>query len=99
MTITRRHFVEASTIALAGMFVRPARALVAQQAPASAGPADPRLIEDLVAAYRILAQEGVMDAYGHVSVRHNRDSNRFFMSRSLAPALVTADDLIEYDLE
>ncbi len=71
----------------------------AQQAPASAGPADPKLIEDLVLANRILAQEGVLDAFGHVTARHNRNPNRFFMSRSLAPALVTADDLIEYDLD
>ena len=67
--------------------------------PASAGPASPALIEDLVAAYRALAQHGVIDGYGHVSARHERDPNRFFMSRSLAPELVTANDLIEFDLE
>ncbi len=70
-----------------------------QQPPASAGPADPKLIEDLVLANRILAQEGVLDAFGHVTARHNRNPNRFLMSRSLAPALITADDLIEYDLD
>ena len=42
-------------------------------APASAGPADPALIEDLVAANRILADQGVLDGYGHVSVRHPKD--------------------------
>jgi len=99
MTITRRRFLTGASIAAAGMLVGPSGALLGQQSPASAGPADPGLIEDLVAAYRILAQEGIMDAYGHVSARHNRDANRFFMSRSLAPALVTADDLIEYDLD
>jgi HCOMODA/2-hydroxy-3-carboxy-muconic semialdehyde decarboxylase len=67
--------------------------------PSSAGPAEPTLIEDLVAANRILAAHGIVDAYGHVSVRHNRDPNRFLMSRSRAPQLVTADDLIEYDLQ
>jgi ribulose-5-phosphate 4-epimerase/fuculose-1-phosphate aldolase len=67
--------------------------------PTSAGPADPTLIEDLVAANRILADHGVVDAYGHVSVRHDRDPNRYLMSRSLAPELVTAADLIEYDLD
>ena len=41
--------------------------------PASAGPADPKLIEDLVAANRILVDQGVLDGYGHVSVRHDRD--------------------------
>jgi ribulose-5-phosphate 4-epimerase/fuculose-1-phosphate aldolase len=70
-----------------------------QTAPVSAGPLDPALIEDLVAANRILAAQGIFDAFGHVSVRHNRDPNRFFIARSLAPELVTANDLIEYDLD
>jgi len=61
--------------------------------------ADPQLIEDLVAAYRILAQHGVLDGFGHVSARHNRAANRFIMSRALAPQLVTAKDLIEFDLD
>ncbi|MGH7388685.1 MAG: class II aldolase/adducin family protein [Candidatus Rokuibacteriota bacterium] len=67
--------------------------------PPSAGPPDPRLVEDLVAANRILADQGVFDAYGHVSVRHDRDPARYLMSRSLAPELVTAGDVIEYDLD
>jgi len=71
----------------------------ARQAPASAGSADPSLIEDLVAANRILADQGVLDGYGHVSVRHDHDSNRYLLSRSLAPELVTADDIMEYDLD
>jgi ribulose-5-phosphate 4-epimerase/fuculose-1-phosphate aldolase len=68
------------------------------QPPTSAGVVDPALVEDLVAANRILVAQGIVDAYGHVSVRHPRDPNRFLLSRSLAPGLVTADDLIEYDL-
>ena len=71
----------------------------ARQAPASAGPADPSLIEDLVAANRILADQGVLDGYGHVSARHNHDPSRYLLSRSLAPELVTADDIMEYDLD
>jgi ribulose-5-phosphate 4-epimerase/fuculose-1-phosphate aldolase len=67
--------------------------------PTSAGPADRRLIADLVAANRILAHHGVLDGYGHVSTRHNRDPHRYLLSRSLAPALVTAADIMEYDLE
>jgi HCOMODA/2-hydroxy-3-carboxy-muconic semialdehyde decarboxylase len=57
------------------------------------------LIEDLVAAYRILAQFRVIDAYGHVSVRSERDPNRYWLAKSLAPELVTEADIIEYDLE
>jgi len=68
-------------------------------APASAGPADPALIEDLVAANRILANQGVLDGYGHVSVRHPKNAERYFLSRSLAPELVTAADIMEYDLD
>ena len=57
------------------------------------------LLEDLVAANRILAHQGVFDAYGHVSVRHPGDPSRYLLSRSLAPALVTASDIIEYSLD
>jgi ribulose-5-phosphate 4-epimerase/fuculose-1-phosphate aldolase len=57
---------------------------------------DPALLEDLVAANRILAMQGVLDAYGHVSVRSPSDATRFYMSRSLAPQLVTAEDIQEY---
>jgi HCOMODA/2-hydroxy-3-carboxy-muconic semialdehyde decarboxylase len=57
------------------------------------------VIEDLVAANRILAAQGVVDGYGHVSVRHPRDAARYFMSWAIAPELVTADDILEYDLE
>ena len=57
------------------------------------------LIEDLVAANRILAVHGVVDGYGHVSVRHERDPGRYLLARSLAPELVTAGDIMEYDLD
>ena len=67
--------------------------------PASGGRVDPALLADLAAASRILADQGVVDAFGHVSMRHPRARDRFLMSRSLAPALVTADDIVEYDLD
>ena len=70
----------------------------AQDGPTSVGPADPGLVEDLVAANRILVRYGVLDGMGHVSVRHNLDPNRFLLSRSRAPELVTAHDILEYDL-
>src|SRR5256714_11905430 len=53
------------------------------------------LIEDLVAGSRILAKEGVLDGYGHISARSDKRSTHFIMSRSRAPALVTAADLME----
>ena len=61
------------------------------------GKPDSGLVEDVVVANRILYQQGVVDGFGHVSVRHAK--NRFLMSRSLAPALVTADDILEFDLD
>ena len=57
------------------------------------------LIEDLVISYRTLAEEGVIDAYGHVSVRSEKNPNRYLMARQLAPELVTEDDILEFDLD
>ena len=67
--------------------------------PKSAGTPDARLVEDLVAANRVLVDLGVLDGFGHVSVRHDKDANRYLMSRSMAPALVKADDILEFDLD
>ena len=67
--------------------------------PKSAGAPDPKVVEDLVAASRVLADLGVVDGFGHVSVRHDKDPNRFLMSRSMAPALVKAEDILEFDLD
>jgi len=68
---------------------------VGQTPPPQVAPA----IEDLVAANQILAVKGILPGWGHVSVRHPENPERYFMSRSLAPELVTADDIVEYDLE
>ena len=57
------------------------------------------LIADLVAANRILAHEGVVDAFGHVSVRHPKDPGRFLMSRARPPELVEPRDLMEFALD
>ena len=56
------------------------------------------VINDLVIANRILAAEGVVDAYGHVSLRHPENPERFFLSRSLAPELVERDDIVEFGM-
>src|SRR5215471_9882044 len=57
------------------------------------------LLNDLVIANRILANEDVVDAYGHVSVRHPDDPSRFFLARSLAPEFITRDDIMEFTLD
>jgi HCOMODA/2-hydroxy-3-carboxy-muconic semialdehyde decarboxylase len=59
---------------------------------------NPAVIEDLVDANRILYRLGVVDGFGHVSARHPADPSRFIISRSMAPALVTADDLMAIEL-
>jgi len=66
--------------------------------PLSGGAVDRGVMEDLAAASRILADQGVFDAAGHVSMRHPHHAERFLMSRSLAPALVTANDIMEFTL-
>ena len=68
-------------------------------APKSGGAVAPELIEHLAAASRILVAQGVVDGFGHVSMRHPSAPDRYLMSRSIAPALVTTADIIEYDLD
>ena len=57
------------------------------------------VLDDLVAANRILANEGVIDAFGHVSARHPLRAGHILMSRARAPALVEAGDLMEFDTD
>jgi len=57
------------------------------------------VIQDLVIANRILAKEEVVDAYGHVSIRHPDRPEHFFIARSLAPDLVERDDIVELGLD
>ena len=55
--------------------------------------------QDLADANRILANEGVMDAFGHVSMRHPDDPQKFLLSRSLPPSLVKPEDILCFDLD
>jgi HCOMODA/2-hydroxy-3-carboxy-muconic semialdehyde decarboxylase len=55
--------------------------------------------DDLVAANRILAAHGVIDAYGHVSLRSPDNPKRYYLASSIAPELVQLEDIIEYDLD
>jgi HCOMODA/2-hydroxy-3-carboxy-muconic semialdehyde decarboxylase len=89
MSCTRRRVLEgaAALAALAGL-----RSPLAQEGA-------PQELQKLVAANRILANEGVVDAFGHVSVRDPRNAQRFWLSRSRSPALVELADLMEFDLE
>jgi len=60
---------------------------------------DPALIDDLVVANHILVNQGVLDGFGHISVRDPANPQRFFIARSMAPALVQADDILVCDLD
>ena len=79
------------------VFARSLSALA--QGGAARGVAPDGLVEDLVAGNRILAMEGVLDAMGHISVRHSARPERFLLARSMAPELVTTADILEYDLD
>lgn len=68
-------------------------------AAATSAQAVPSVVEDLVAANRVIAAEGVVDGYGHVSVRNPDNPDRYFLSLSTAPELVTAGDILELDLD
>jgi HCOMODA/2-hydroxy-3-carboxy-muconic semialdehyde decarboxylase len=73
---------------------------VRAQAPVNpAAGAEAGLSEDIVIGSRILADFGVLDGFGHVSARSPTNPNHFWMARSLAPALVSADDIMEFDLD
>ena len=67
---------------------------------ASKGPgADPQLIADLVTANHILFDQGVVDGFGHVSVRHDKRPDRFLLARNMAPGNVAAEDILEFTLD
>jgi ribulose-5-phosphate 4-epimerase/fuculose-1-phosphate aldolase len=71
----------------------------AQTPAAPPSTSDAALTEDIVIGSRVLAEFGVLDGFGHVSARDPQNPGRFLMSRSLAPALVTADDIMAFDLD
>ncbi len=90
-----RHAIERRQFLALGVF---ALAPIPQaRRPVSALPAD--LLGDLVAANHILANESIVDGYGHVSVRSPLNRERFFLSRSIAPESVTIADILEYGLD
>jgi len=78
--------------------VAPVSTVVADAKPDGPAP-DAQLVADLVTANHILFDQHVVDAFGHVSVRHDKRPDRFLLARSMAPALVTAADILEFDLD
>jgi ribulose-5-phosphate 4-epimerase/fuculose-1-phosphate aldolase len=76
----------------------PVALAVTDSAVPSAAPST-GLVEELVLANHILFDQGVVDAFGHVSVRHDRAPDRFLLARNMAPGRVTADDIVEFTLD
>src|SRR5262245_20540457 len=89
-----RRILRSSSLAIVAIVG--AATVVAQQGGAASTQA---LKEELALANRILANEGVLDGYGHVSLRSPANRDRYYLSRSKAPGLVTAADIIEYTLD
>jgi ribulose-5-phosphate 4-epimerase/fuculose-1-phosphate aldolase len=100
----RRGFLSGSSLLLTGALLGGSEKVEAQPQPF---PADPpalpqdkaALLADLVTANHILQDQGVVDGYGHVSVRNPANPNHFYISRWLAPDLVTEGDIVELDLD
>ena len=66
---------------------------------APGAPASAALIADLVVANHILFDQGVVDAFGHISVRHDANPDRFLLARNMAPGRVAAADIVEFTLD
>jgi ribulose-5-phosphate 4-epimerase/fuculose-1-phosphate aldolase len=73
--------------------------VLALLSPAGAQTGTSDLVDDIVMANHILFDQGVLDGYGHVSARNPQNADHFFMSRARAPSQITADDIVEYDLD
>jgi ribulose-5-phosphate 4-epimerase/fuculose-1-phosphate aldolase len=61
--------------------------------------ADRALVDKLVLANRILYRQGVVDGFGHVSVRHDQSPDHFLLARNMAPGLVRREDIVTFDLD
>jgi ribulose-5-phosphate 4-epimerase/fuculose-1-phosphate aldolase len=81
--------------------IAPTTASAQAQASKPAAAEDPhaKALADVVLANHILADQGVVDGFGHVSIRDPADPNKFLMARSMAPELVTPADVLEHDLD
>lgn len=74
-------------------------AAVSEDRGSLSAPVEKALLADLVTANHILYRYRVVDAFGHVSLRHDKDPEKFLLARNMAPGTVTAEDIIEFDLD
>jgi HCOMODA/2-hydroxy-3-carboxy-muconic semialdehyde decarboxylase len=91
---SRRKFVSGSALTMTGLFLG-----IGHSATAEKLTYDEQTLEQLVIANHILDNQGILDGYGHVTVRNPDNKNHFFLSRSIAPGLVIPNDIIEFDLD
>jgi len=102
---SRRHFLSGTGLLLTGGWLGSSAQGQAQEGSSSTNSEHSgshpisNLLSDLVVANRILANQGVVDGYGHVSVRNPTNPNHFLISRWLAPDLVTEGDIVELDFD
>jgi ribulose-5-phosphate 4-epimerase/fuculose-1-phosphate aldolase len=96
---SRRALLMNGALLAAGLLIDSRNRSAAQELVEPAKPPDAALLEDLVAANRILVNHGVLDTLGHVSARNNRNPNRYLLSRSRAPKLVESQDIEDYELD
>jgi HCOMODA/2-hydroxy-3-carboxy-muconic semialdehyde decarboxylase len=88
----------ALTLMAAAIAVAGTRAPSRAQTPPAADSNEAR-IEDLITASHMLANEGILDSFGHATVRSLTDPTHFFMPRAMPPALVSRADIVELDLD
>ena len=81
------------------VYAQESTAAAPAQGNAVAAETDESRIAQLMTAYRICVNEGVLDSFGHISVRSLKNPNRFYMPRASAPALITRADILELDLD
>jgi len=88
-------------LALCALFIASVMSAVGPACAQSAAAGDPdeARIEDIVTASHILANEGILDSFGHVSARSAKNPEHFFMPRAMPPALVSRADIVELTLD
>jgi hypothetical protein len=103
--LTRRRLMAALAVLPGALAFKATGDAFAQGAAASrvdtdaSVPPDPQVISDLVAANHILVRKGIILIQGHISVRHDRNPNRYFLARGIAPETVATADIMEFDLD
>ena len=95
LTYSRWLLARTTFVALVALFLFAGETMWGASAPGEKN----AVVNDLVTANHILANKEVVDGYGHVSIRNPENPNQYFLARSMAPGLVTAADIMTFDLD